>query len=211
MKPGFEEFFEQQLDKNKNSLDTDLDGEIYADQLHSLLQRISPDFNAMLKPMEVGKNANNKIAARTDEQLIWDYIHGTNKEVVEERKQNAVPKMPSRNSGSANGMGGIFEGVYQGPKIFKQSIMTQTVRKPDGSYETRRIVRDADGITKTTVTKQTPDGKTETITSSSSDDPKTADRLRVGERAAVEGPSAIATDRNVYITKNGYAMPMNIW
>ncbi|CAD7000000.1 unnamed protein product [Ceratitis capitata] len=70
--------------------------------------------------------------------------------------------------------GGVFEGTYQHEQLIffsiadvgqnvSQSIMSKTIRKPDGSYETTKITKDSQGNTTTTVTR-TVDGKSETIT-----------------------------------------------
>lgn len=218
MKPGFEDIFNQDGLNQASSVDTDLDGEIYADQLHSLLQRISPEieslipkkFTPMLKKQCTQTEAQRNIK-RTDEEIIWDRIHGTDlladEIVLPNRRQQGLKKIPPR--------GGIFEGAFQGPKIFRQSIMTQTIRKPNGTYETRRVVRDADGTTNTTITRSTTDGKTETITSSSNDNIMGKERLMMPDEPDAAGGNnnyiSSINDRNIYVTKAGYAMPMNIW
>lgn len=204
MKPGFEELRKDLLQQNK-AIDTDLDDEIYADQLHSLLQRISPELEkaSNMKTYVEG----NKSAKRTDEETIWDRIHGT---FVE---QDSKPKPPKRNQQLLKKLphprGGVFEGAFQGPKVFRQSVMTQVIRKPDGSTETRRTVRDAEGNENTTVTKRMNDGNVETFTY--------AGPLPNGN-VAVQKPliepdrisSLLSCDRNVFVTKDGYAIP-KLW
>lgn len=111
LKPGFDEHFMEQFRKSGIS-DTDLDGEIFADQLHSLLQRIQPDVKEKLKKKEkqlVGLNSFAK-PKMTDEQKIFGRIHGSivdeenNKPAV--RRKDVVPRMPPH-------FGGVFEGAYQ--------------------------------------------------------------------------------------------------
>lgn len=202
LKPGFEDMRKDLLEKNK-AIDTDLDDEIYADQLHSLLQRISPELekSSNIKPYVEA----NKRVKKTDEETIWDRIHGT---FVDDAKSNP----PKRNQQQLmkklpHPRGGVFEGAFQGPKVFRQSVMTQVVRKPDGSTETRRTVRDAEGNENTTVTKRTNDGKVETFS-------------YPGNGSIVAKPSVQQDntsvlligngDRNVFVTKDGYTIP-KLW
>lgn len=200
MKPGFEDLRKDLLEQNK-AIDTDLDDEIYADQLHSLLQRISPELEqaSNMKPYADA----TKTAKKTDEETIWDRIHGT---FVEETK----PVTPRRNNQQLlkklpHPRGGVFEGAFQGPKVFRQSVMTQVIRKPDGSTETRRTVRDADGTENTTVTKRTTDGKVETITQ-----PGNGKMVRQPIVEPGHISSLLRCDRNVFVTKDGYAIP-KLW
>lgn len=204
LKPGFEENFFKEFKKNQKPLDTDLDGEIYADQLHSLLHRLSPEIESMLP-----KNSNKPKIIKpkvklSDEEKIMAIIHGTNDEEqnkVVRRKEVVVPKLPPH-------FGGVFEGTYQGPKMFGQSIMTQTIRKPDGSYETKKIVRDTDGNIKTTITRSV-DGKTETITTYGDEGSKPA--LKSDIKIKDLSPASFPSDRNIFVSKNGYALPKNLW
>lgn len=210
MKPGFEDFLKREQNQ---SLDTDLDGEIYADQLHSLLQRISPEVESLIPKFSPIKAGNlrpaNELVKRTDEETIWDRIHGTFAANVptsgppqSKGKRSVPPQIPAARTG-------IFEGAFQGPKIFRQSIMTQTVRKPDGSYETRRIVRDGDGTVNTTVTKTGADGKSETFSTTEND--KKCITASGGKSNTTSVGGMLYSDRNIYVTKDGYAMPKNIW
>lgn len=212
MKPGFENFLPPS-EKGDHSHDTDLDGEIYADQLHSLLQRISPEMEAMVPRLKAALNNNstNSVGAvsaapikRSDEETIWDRIHGTYTESVV-APQAAKPRHPI--VGKQPSRSGVFEGAFQGPKVFRQSIMTQIVRKPDGSYETKRTVLDANGHKNTVITRTLSDGRTETLSS-------TTDGSKGTEPQPMPpaGDYGIAMpDRNIYVTKDGYAMPKNIW
>lgn len=222
MKPGFEDFANVPLKP-----DSDLDGEIYVDQLHSLLQRISPELEALI-PSATQSAATAALHSslphstiapavvpppvrRTDEQVIWDRIHGT---ADPDTNRDAVAARPRKSIISPRG--GIFEGAFQGPKVFRQSVMTQTVRRPDGTYETRRVVKDADGSVNTTVTKTLTDGSTVVV--SSGDTAKKPAGSGPGDVGGgggggrpIGGAKSFADDRNVYVTKEGYAMPKNIW
>lgn len=266
LKPGFEDLFvaaaapDGKADSNSPSssasagaLDSDLDDEIYADQLHSLLQRISPDLDAFLQQQRPSmstvpsiKSSSPPRGARfamtggavvplSDEQQVLNLLHGT--AVVAggaDDRSTVMPGVLSKKSLLSPARSGIFEGAFQGPKVFRQSVMTQTVRRPDGTVETRRVVRDADGNTSTTVTKTTADGdRSETSSSSNGsssgnsggggnwngggcfDAKPPPGGLPANGAAAVAAakpvPSAAVADRNVYVTKEGYAMPMNIW
>lgn len=207
MKPGFENFFRQEkaaAAATTTTLDSDLDGEIYADQLHSLLQRVSPEMEALMTTARLPQKDKRLASAadasqkRTDEETIWDRIHGTS--TAANNPKAIVKKLqPPR--------GGIFEGAFQGPKVFRQSVMTQMVRKPDGSYESRRTVVDADGHANTTITRTTADGRTETIMNSG------GGAVGGGGCDDEGGPPmrGVVEHRNIYVTKEGYAMPKNIW
>lgn len=212
MKPGFENFLPPSMEGD-HSHDTDLDGEIYADQLHSLLQRISPEMEAMVPRLKAAlKNkSNNSVGAvsatpikRSDEETIWDRIHGTYTEAAvappaTKPRYPIVGKQPSRS--------GVFEGAFQGPKVFRQSVMTQIVRKPDGSFETKRTVLDANGHTSTVVTRTMSDGRSETLSSST----EGGNTMGLQPILPVGDYGIPMPDRNIYVTKDGYAMPKNIW
>lgn len=199
LKPGFEDLRKDFPEPTK-AIDTDLDDEIYADQLHSLLQRISPELekSSNMKTFVDGTKKTKK----TDEETIWDRIHGTfvedSKPSPQRRNQQLLKKLP-------HPRGGVFEGAFQGPKVFRQSVMTQVVRKPDGSTETCRTVRDAEGNENTTVTKRTSDGKVETFSYPGNG--------KMVQKPLIEPgriPSLFSCDRNVFVTKDGYAIP-KLW
>ena len=170
-------------------------GRIYADQLHSLLQRITPDMKELMLKKRMERNetvgASSAAARRkpTDEEKVMDLIHG----ITEQRNHPtggtvSKPAMKRNHGGLGQRFpeGGLFEGAFQGPRMFGQSIISQTIRRPDGvsiyrcyfvrmsllltpflftqSYETRRTVRDSEGNTQTTVTLSTKDGRKETVT-----------------------------------------------
>lgn len=106
--------------------------------------------------------------------------------------------------------------------MFRQSVMTKTVRKPDGSYETTKVTTDSDGNKTTSVTR-TVNGKSETVTTY---DGAAGGGLNPGNGGGVTIPYAgngnndeselqqqqqVYSDRNIYVTKQGYAVPRNLW
>lgn len=136
---------------------------------------------------------------RTEEEIIMDRIHGTQlKEDEPPIRRRPITKNPHN---------GVFEGTFQGPKIFGQSIISQSIRKPDGTLETRRIVRDSEGNTKTTVTR-TVNGKTETTTSI-----ENGGSLKkiIEPRGFETGFNILNLDRNMFVTRAGYTLPKNLW
>ncbi|KAH8297959.1 hypothetical protein KR018_002768 [Drosophila ironensis] len=225
LKPGFEskilKKFEQQKD---HSLDTDLDGEIHGDQLHSLIQRLNPEERSksdnqglgnILPSNQRGYRKSQQRARLSDEELIMGRIHGTIAADGEGKAIVRPPRPPMNNKPDImtpmtpmlprSGMtpfGGVFDGSYQGPKMFSQSVMTKTVRKPDGSYETTKVAQDSSGKKTTTVTRM-KDGRKETTVTH--------------EGGEAVGPARQAKemtprgDRNIFVTKEGYAMPRNLW
>lgn len=92
--------------------------------------------------------------------------------------------------------------------MFGQSLINQTVRKPDGSTETKQIIRDSSGNVKTTVTR-TKNGKTETVTSYGK--PGEGGMLKPPKMTEDYGDTGFWMDKNIFVNKNGYALPMNLW
>lgn len=98
--------------------------------------------------------------------------------------------------------------------MFSQSVMTKTVRKPDGSYETTKVAQDSSGNKTTTVTRMIDGRKETTVTHEGTDaspgmgkGPRTwSSQEREQKRSA-----APHGDRNIFVTKEGYAMPRNLW
>ncbi|XP_030383091.1 uncharacterized protein LOC115630608 [Scaptodrosophila lebanonensis] len=227
MKPGFESKILKEFAKQKRdySLDTDLDGEIYADQLYSLIQRLNPEENEKQgqesKILPSNQRSNRKSLPRlSDEETIMGRIHGTisaEGEVQGGKGQSRTPPTkpdimtpitPMLPRSGMTPFGGVFDGSYQGPKMFSQSVMTKTVRRPDGSFETTKITTDSSGNKTTTVTRVV-DGKKETVVTHSD---------AGGNSSTVKAPEGKATigvrqysDRNIFVTKEGYAMPRNLW
>lgn len=216
LKPGFESKILKEFQRKEGSLDTDLDGEIYPDQLYSLIQRMNPE-----EGQEHILRSNQRVkslprARLSDEEIIMGRIHGTLNNDGE-LKPNVLrpPRPPS--SGKPNIMtpmtpfSGVFDGSYQGPKMFSQSVMTKTIRKPDGSYETTKVTQDSSGQKTTTVTRMI-DGRQETVVSHD----KGISTGSVGSGAGGSGVAApmqipAYSNRNIFVTKEGYAMPRNLW
>uniref|UniRef100_A0A1Q3G3V3 Uncharacterized protein n=1 Tax=Culex tarsalis TaxID=7177 RepID=A0A1Q3G3V3_CULTA len=234
LKPGFEEEIKKDLKKEK-LLDTDLDGEIYPEQLHTLLQRISPDLKELLpkkKQNQLGQPGGSSTTQGpklklTDEQKFMDWIHGFKGNDGSSSSMPATRPPPSRRMPPQRYHDGIFEGTFQGPRMFGQSIISQTIRKPDGTYETRKTVRDSEGHTQTTITRSTAEGRKETITtygddaadggptgkpffgtppppSSDASSSLAATLLNAGDLDATGG-------RKHLFAQNGYVLPRNLW
>ncbi|XP_055296163.1 uncharacterized protein LOC129565370 [Sitodiplosis mosellana] len=205
MKPGFENF--EKFSEVKPSVDVDLDGEIYADQLHSLLQRISPDLENMRAKTLVPKQPEPK-RKLTDEEKIMDQIHC----IDEEEKR--VEVHPFKKHGPPNvripHYGGAFEGVIDGPKTHRQTFSYQMVRKPEGTYTTSTVI-DLSGNTKTVI-KRTVDGetKTQTLVNGVDVDEKNAGVGGITDMVK-KNDWIIDCGRHFYVNKNGYALPKNLW
>ncbi|XP_039950317.1 uncharacterized protein LOC126752082 [Bactrocera neohumeralis] len=219
LKPGFEniDILKEFEKKKAEIMDTDLDGEIYADQLHSLMQRLSPNEDLPnILPRNDNKAIRNPLRKQklSDEEKILGKIHGTldsddapkQPRMPRTRPDMMTPMTPMIPRGPAPFGGGVFEGTYQGPKMFSQSVMSKTIRKPDGSYETTKVTKDSQGNTTTTITR-TIDGKSETITTYDNAGGSGVIKQKEGGIAKSEDLS----DRNIYVTKEGYAVPRNLW
>lgn len=154
----------------------------------------------------------------TDEEQIMGRIHGTLSADGELKPNIMRPARPpaSPPSGKPNIMtpmtpfGGVFDGSYQGPKMFSQSVMTKTVRKPDGSYETTKVTQDSSGQKTTTVTRMI-DGRQETVVTHDGAVVRAGAGAGTSAGAAAAGAGAGVANRNIYVTKEGYAMPRNLW
>ncbi|XP_046805225.1 uncharacterized protein LOC124419504 [Lucilia cuprina] len=212
---------------------------IFPEQLHSLIQRFANGEGEVIKHIPESEAQGNILPRNdnkfsrnwktkpklSDEEIIMGKIHGTLiDEDKELRKRPAPPSMiprggrpdimtpmtPMMPRGSFGG--GAFDGNYQGPKMFSQSVMTKTIRKPDGTYETTKVTQDSQGNKTTTVTR-TVDGKTETITTyDGAAGGGTAGHNQMLQRHADNKPEAqVYSDRNVYVSKEGYALPRNLW
>ncbi|KAM8718052.1 hypothetical protein ACLKA7_004712 [Drosophila subpalustris] len=213
LKPGFESKILKEFQRKEGALDTDLDGEIYADQLYSLIQRMHPE-EGQEHILPSNRPARSLPRVRlSDEEIIMGRIHGTLNSDGELRPQLLrPPRPPSASSSSSSGImtpmtpfGGVFDGSsYQGPKMFSQSVMTKTVRKPDGSYETTKVTQDSSGQKTTTVTRM-KDGRQETTVISQDKVAGTG----TGATGAIQLPAY--ANRNIFVTKEGYAMPRNLW
>uniref|UniRef100_A0A1A9V896 Uncharacterized protein n=1 Tax=Glossina austeni TaxID=7395 RepID=A0A1A9V896_GLOAU len=226
LKPGFESKTFKEFEKQqKQYFDTDLDGEIFADQLHSLIQRFangeymqdSPqaalDSTTKILPRNDKKAIRKSKPKLTDEEIIMGRIHGTLDGDNEEQRKRIKHRRPDFMNPMSPVIprgpfaGGAFDGHFQGPKMFSQSVMTKTVRKPDGSYETTKITQDSQG-NKTITTTRTKDGKSETVTTY---DGAAAGVASAGKRSIKESSEIYEGERNIYVSKEGYALPRNLW
>lgn len=170
---------------------------MYSDQLKTLLDRISPEH----QPGGV-KKTDTTPEKRTEDEQVMDRIHDTFKQVIVQPRPRNRRVIPSPHHIPT----GVFDG--NGPRVFGQSIISQTIRRPDGSVETRRTVRDSDGHTKTTITRS-ENGQVRKITTYSDDVP-----VKEREVSQLESPrddSMIPLDRNLYLSRDGYTMPRNLW
>lgn len=215
MKPGFENI--EKFSEVKPSIDVDLDGEIYADQLHSLLQRISPDLENMRAKALTAKKAEPK-RKMTVEEKVMDQIHCIDEE---EMKRTEIHPFKKHEYGPPNvripHYGGAFEGIVDGPKTHRQTFSYQMIRKPEGTYTTSTVV-DPSGNTKTVI-KRTVDGetKTQTLINGVDIDNKNAGvDIGIGVGGAItdmakQNDWIIDCGRHFYVNKAGYALPKNLW
>lgn len=186
--------------------DIELDGKINTEQIESFMKRLPTEPGALSSSPRF-LNADVTIK-RTDVEKIFDKIHGTTYEAPAPVRVAPIhPRLPHGHPRIVTPHGG-FNGLVPNPSIksFGQSIISQTIRKPDGTYETRRMVRDPDGNTKTTVTR-TIDGKTETVTSYGND-ANAATRESVLEASKI--PTIVELDQNFSVTREGYMFPKNL-
>lgn len=192
-------FFENKYKDFRLKTDQDLDGQIYAEQLDTLLKRISPELAAKDSTQYINGNQQIKVK-QSDEDKILDIIHGTFKEVVvpvKPRRRPNVQKVPA----TPHHFGGLppFDGLN--PSSGRGTTWGKTVisiRKGDGTFEKREMERTADGQTKTTITKTGSDGTKSTQTF-------TGDGQTMVAKPA---PPAIESraDRNL-VMFNGYSIP----
>ena len=100
---------------------------MYTQQLNKLIQRLSPDMSSIVKDNSTVNEKNSEIIKKSDKDIIMEYIHGTHIEPEQKSvpaKRVIVPKVPSHNKS--------FDSMLNGRKMFGQSIVTQTIRRPDG-------------------------------------------------------------------------------
>lgn len=126
------EMFKKDFDKKYNhfkQIDRDLDGQIYADQLDSLLKRVSPQL-MLVNPQEITQ-VKPKVRL-TDDEKIMDMIHGTYKEeiVISKPRKRSVQKQSPSVPKSFNG---AFEGAIA-PQHHARSWgrTVISITKPDG-------------------------------------------------------------------------------
>jgi len=191
-RPEFKQHYED-FQQQRKTEDTDLDGKAYAEQLKVLLDRIAPEKESIQKMTP---------AKRTDEEQVMDRIHDTYQE-----PQPLIKARPRRRAVASphHIPNGVFDG--NGPRVFGQSIISQTVRRPDGSIETRRTVRDSEGHTKTTITRQENGQTVQQITTY--DDTPAESRGRIETQPSQE--FVVPLDKNLTVTREGYSVPRNLW
>lgn len=197
-----------------------------ADQLHTLLQRISPELEGMraktMPPNAVNgpKTPEPKPKRKlTDDEKVLDMIHCIDEE--DDKKNAAVHSFMKPDLGNKPPnmriphYGGAFEGVRDGPKTYRQTFSYQMVRKPDGTFTTSTVI-DPSGNTKT-VTKRTIDGETKTQTLINGVDIDAANgggvQPAIGNGNAVKQSNNWIIDcgRHFYVNKDGYALPKNLF
>lgn len=101
-------------------IDRDLDSEVNAGKMKAILDGVTSKTPAPKTPQK---------KRLTDEETIMARIHGTEEKEEETRKPTRpryVPKMTPMHPNFESSV------PIPGAKIFGQSIMTETVRKPDG-------------------------------------------------------------------------------
>lgn len=126
------EMFKKDFDKKYNhfkQIDRDLDGQIYAEQLDSLLKRVSPQL-MLVNPVET-KQVKPKVRL-TDDEKIMDMIHGTYKEEVVVSKPRKRP-VQKPTPGVPKSFNGAFEGTIA-PQHHARSWgrTVISITKPDG-------------------------------------------------------------------------------
>ncbi|XP_055685484.1 uncharacterized protein LOC129791364 [Lutzomyia longipalpis] len=183
-------------------MDKDLDSEIRnSGKLTTILDNLPPN-NTPQKSLPEKQQQQHL----TDEEKIMAKIHGTEVKEEETKKfgsnpRYAPPKMTPMHPNFKSSVP-----ITGGNKFFGHSIITETVRKPDGSIESRRVVRDVDGNVKTTISR-TVGGETKTVTTFNN-------RTEGDQKKTPEGKDddgKCATDRNLFVSPNGYTLPKNLW
>lgn len=188
--------FESKYNEFRKKTDTDLDGQLYADQLDLLLRRISPNLAPKDSALKAQNTINQKKVKLSDEDKILDIIHGTYKEeiVPVKPRKRQVQKLPT----SPHHFGGLppFDLPPSGGRTWGRTVIS--IRKSDGSYETRKTERSPDGQTKTTITRTEPDGTSSSSQTFSGE----------GSKAIVQQPPASGNhaERNL-ATFDGYKIP----
>lgn len=198
-----------------------------ADQLHTLLQRISPELESM-RAKSMQPNAVNVPKAPepkpkrklTDAEKVMDMIHCIDEEDEKKHAGAVHPFMKPDLGNKPPNMriphyGGAFEGVIDGPKTYRQTFSYQMVRKPDGTVATSTVV-DPSGNTKTVI-KRTIDGetKTQTLINGVDIDDANANGSGGGDGILAIKQSTknwiIDCGRHFYVNKDGYALPKNLF
>lgn len=214
MKPGFENF--EGFADVKPTIDVDLDGEIYADQLHSLMQRNAmepmPSFKPNAPPSKPAKQT------RTESEMVLDQIHG-----VKDDTTASVPFGNGKPRVHVPHHGGVFEGFVDGPRTHRQSFSYQMIRRPDGATVRTKTIVDPQGNTKTII-QRTENGalKTQTLVNGVEVDEASSGNGGGGGghlppsgladlRVLQPKPWIVDIGRHMAVNEDGYAMPKNLW
>lgn len=182
--------FEKKYNEFRQKSDEDLDGKIYADQLDTLLKRISPQ----LAPNPKQQVTVAKKFKQPDEQKIMDMIHGTYREeiVPVKPRKRQVQKVPV----SSHHFGGLppFDLPPSSGRSWGKTVIS--IRKSDGTYETRKMERTPDGQTRTTITKTDSDGSSSTQTFSGN------------AKKEIAQPTNQNYDERNFVNHDGYVIPL---
>jgi hypothetical protein len=207
-----QKFYDNYSDFKQKS-DQDLDGQAYANQLDSILNKINPEL--MQKGMRDGREVKIKqVRKLTDEEKIMDIIHGTYMEEivpVKPRKRHvhkapfsphhfsALPPFhdfPPPSSSSPHASSSASS------KSWGRTVIS--IRNPDGSHETRNIEKSPDGSTKTTITKKDAEGNSST--QSYIGDESKGNIVALDQSKAAAPSSNDHNERNL-INHDGYKIP----
>lgn len=200
-----QKFFENKYNEFRQKTDQDLDGKIYADQLDTLLRRISPDHAAKNEQKTIA--LSKKKFKQPDEDKIMDMIHGTyREEVIPPRpRRSKIQKLPVH----PHHFGGIPPYDFppaQSPnpnsaasRSWGKTVIS--IRNADGTYETRKVERSTDGQTKTTIFRKNADGTSSTETYNSNAINSTQKLSTLPDLMSDE-----YAERNL-VLKNGYKIP----
>lgn len=147
----------------KERRDTDLDDKVYADQLDSLLKRFSPDLMLKDEQKMVVQQPTRKL---TDEEIVMDKIHGTHREIEKIYPKRPAKKGQVHKAPMSPHHFGALPPFHEFPpnqgRTWGKTVIS--IRKPDGSSETRRMERTPEGSMKTTITKTDSEGQSSTQT-----------------------------------------------
>lgn len=183
--------FEKKYNEFRQKTDQDSDGQLYAAQLDTLLKRISPEF---MPKESAPRTPGQKKVKQPDEEKIMDIIHGTFQEdiVPTKPRKRLVQKVPA----TPHHFGGLppFDLPPSSSRTWGKTVIS--IRKQDGSYETRKMERSPDGQTRTTMTKTDSNGTSSTQSFTGTE--QVVEQQKMG--------SASYNDRNM-IKCNGYTIP----
>lgn len=201
--------FDKYFEFNKEKRDYDLDDK-YADQLDSLLKRITPDLmikdDAIVSPEIIVQHPARKL---TDEEKIMDKIHGTFKEevripVVRPNRKGQIqkaPLTPHHHFGALTPFNEQPSSSNSQNKSWGKTVIS--IRKSDGTHETQKIERSSDGQVKTTITKTDAEGNKSTQTFLGD-----KEQLKTSsEKKVTNSQQMIPHEERNLINHNGYKIP----